>query len=196
MLTVLKGDAAVVLELVQLAVIRVTTDIPVTEPAMVVWRSVKDTRGRVRERVGSEHLEHIVIKHAVLPVNKDVKKKPVSVVAVLTRGMETSVMAPVMVVLRDATERRGSVRGRVLSINLVHVVSTGAVLHVNKDAIRNLVSVLNVLKRDMDTCVTRLVVLAVNHTVTDTMGAVHVKLAGKARNVAVIMLLSLFQPLI
>ena len=78
--------------------------------------------------------------------------------------------------------------------NTVHTARKRAVLPVNKDAIRNLVSVLTVLTRHMGICVTRPVVLVVTRTVTDTMGAVRVNKAGKARHVVVNMFLSLFQP--
>ena len=78
--------------------------------------------------------------------------------------------------------------------NTVHTARKRAVLPVNKDVIRNLVSVLTVLTRHMGICVTRPVVLVVTRTVTDTMGAVRVKQAGKARHVVVNMFLSLFQP--
>lgn len=74
-----------------------------------------------------------------------------------------------------------------------HIVIKRAVIPVNKDVSKYPVSVVAVLTRDMESCVTRPVELVVTQAVTDTMEAVRVNQAGKARHVVVTMLLSSFQ---
>lgn len=87
-------------------------------------------------------------------------------------------------------------KGCVQSVHLEYTVIKCASITVNKDVIRILVSVLTVLTRDMENCVTRLVVLVVTRDVTDTMAAVRANQAGKARLVVVTLLLSSIQPCI
>lgn len=83
--------------------------------------------------------------------------------------------------------------GRVKQVHLEHIVIKRAVIPVNKDVSKKLVSVVAVLTRDMESCVTRPVVLVVTQAVTDTMEVVRVNQAGKARHVVVTMLLSSVQ---
>lgn len=103
--------------------------------------------------------------------------------AVKEGSTETSVTRNVVVVWRDVTKTLVCVWGRVRSENTGHVVSTGAVIPVNKDVSKYPVSAVAVLTGDTDTCVTRPVVLVVTQAVTDTMEAVRVNKAGKARHV-------------
>lgn len=86
-LSVFKRNAAVVLDFVT-NVTRGSTEIPVTEPALVVWGIVQETQGRVRGRVKSANTVHIVTNRAIRTVKADVIRFPECVKAVLTDGLE------------------------------------------------------------------------------------------------------------